>query len=135
VCQFCTLDIHKVHHLRSQDRHWFVLFLRRFFTIVIALALLAFSFTNLVLEPVQETGMTPQKIYTTAVFSRTIVDGNWSIVAVSEIPVFQICLLRTVTCHPQFARNDTFGNVSKLQDAITVNALWDNENGMSLASH
>ena len=31
--------------------------------------------------------MTPQKIYTTAVFSETIVDGNWSIVAVSNIPV------------------------------------------------
>ena len=43
--------------------------------------------------------MTPQKIYTTpaySTFSDNIVDGNWSIVAVSRILVWQLCLLRTV---------------------------------------
>jgi hypothetical protein len=75
--------------LRSHDQHWFVFLLRRIFTIVIALALLAFSFTNLVLAPVEETGMTPQKIYTSEVSSnfKDITDANWSIIAVSEIPV------------------------------------------------
>ena len=137
MCQFYTLNIHRVHHLCSHDRHWFVILLRRIFIIFIALALLAFSYTNLVLEPVQETGRTPQKMYTTASDAAiNIVDGNWSIVAVSKISILQICLFRTVTiCHLQFTRNDAFGDDSKLQDAINVNTLWDSENGMSLASH
>jgi len=79
-------DIHRIHHLRSHDRHWFVFSLRRFFTIVIALALLVFSFTNLVLEPVQESGATPHKLYmASASTSKSIDIGNWSIVAVSKI--------------------------------------------------
>ena len=107
------------------------------FTIFIALALLVFSYTNLVLEPVEETGKKPQKIYTTPWFSeyRDVVGGNWSIVAVSKIPVVKICLFKTVTSHRQFARNDMLGEESKLQDAINVTARWDNENGVSLASH
>jgi hypothetical protein len=94
-------------------------------------------YTNLVLEPVQETATTPLKMYTTpSAASKNIVDGNWSIVAVSKIPVLKICLSRTVTnSHWQIARNDTFGNESKLQDAINVNAGWDSENSKSLASH
>jgi hypothetical protein len=134
---FCTLNIHKVHHLRSHDRHWFVFLLRRIFTIVIALALLAFSYTNLVLEPVEETATTPLKMYTAfSAFSKDIVDANWSIIAVSKIPILKICLSRTVkTCHRQFARNDTFGDTSKLQEAINVTARLDSENGKSLASH
>ena len=135
----CCLEIHKVHRLCSHDRHWFVLLLRRIFTIAIALALLAFSFTNLVLEPVQEAGMTPQKIYTTpayTTFIHDIVDGNWSIVAVSKIPVWQLCSFRTVTtCYRQFARNDTFGDGSKLRDAINVNAWRDDQDGVLLSSH
>ena len=76
-------------------------------------------------------------MYTTASDAAiNIVDGNWSIVAVSKISILQICLFRTVTiCHLQFTRNDAFGDDSKLQDAINVNTLWDSENGMSLASH
>jgi hypothetical protein len=130
--------IHKVHHLRSHDRHWFVFLLRRIFIIVIALALLAFSFTTLVLEPLQETATVPQKIYTTDATSssKTIDGGNWSIIAASKIPIFfQICLLRTVTCLRQYARNDTFGDESILEDAISVNAHGDYANGKSLASH
>jgi hypothetical protein len=77
--------------LRSHDWHWFVFLLRRILTVAIALALLAFSFTYLVLKPVQEVGMMPQKIYTTPAYTRfanNIVDENWSIVAqaVSKIP-------------------------------------------------
>ena len=81
--------------------------------------------------------MTPQKIYTTpTTWSEDpgVAGENWSIVAVSKISVLQMCLFRTVTtCHWQFARY-TFGDESKLHDAINVNAKWDNENGMSLAS-
>jgi hypothetical protein len=90
-----------------------------------------------VLEPVQETATMPLKMYTTAsAASKKIDDGNWSIIAVSKIPVLKISLSRTVTTfHRQFARNDTFGDESKLQDAINVNAQWDSENGKSLASH
>ena len=106
VCQFCTLDdIHRIHRLRSHDRHWFVFSLRRFFTIVIALALLVFLFTNLVLEPVQETGATPHKLYmapmpSVSINDESVDDKNWSIIAVSE-KIFQIWLLRMViTCHP-----------------------------------
>ena len=82
--------------------------------------------------------MTPQKIYstpTTLSLKDDVVGENWSIVAVSKISVLQTCLFRRVTtCHWQFARNYTFGDESKLHDAINVNAKWDNENGMSLAS-
>ena len=82
--------------------------------------------------------MTPQKIYTTPTTSWPgdgVVGENWSIVAVSKISVLQTCLFRTVTTsHWQFARNHAFGDESKLHDAINVNAKWDNENGMSLAS-
>ena len=138
VRQFCTLDIHEVYRLHSHDQHTFVPLLRRIFTMVIALVLLAFSFTNLIIEPIQEAIMTPQKIYTTPT-TQSLKDGvageNWSIIAVSKISVFQTCLFRTVTtCHWQFAKNYTFGDESKLHDAINVNAKWDNENGKSLAS-
>jgi hypothetical protein len=48
----------------------------------------------------------------------------------------QICFFRKVTtCHRQFAKSDTFGDVSKLQDAININARWSDTFGMSLASH
>jgi len=81
----------------------------------------------------------PQKIYATptdAVFFDNIVDGNWSIVAVSKIPVWQLCLFRTVTtCYRQFARNYTFGDESKLRDAINVNAWEDDEDGVLLSPH
>ena len=80
--------------------------------------------------------MMPQKIYTTptnAVFFDNIVDGNWSIVAVSKIPVWQLCLFGTVTtCYRQFARNY---DESKLRDAINVNAWEDDEDGVLLSPH
>ena len=121
--------------MHSHDQHKFVPILRRIFTIVIALVLLAFSFTNLVIEPVQEAGMTPQKIYstpTTLSLKDDVVGEHWSIVAVSKISVLQTCLFRTVTtCHWQFARSP--GDEESLRDAINV-AQWDNENGMLLAS-
>jgi len=83
--------------------------------------------------------MTPQKIYTTptdAVFFDNIVDENWSIIAVSKIPVWQLCLFRTVTaCYRQFARNYAFGDESKLRDAINVNAWGDDEDGVLLSPH
>jgi hypothetical protein len=90
-----------------------------------------------VLEPVQEAGMTPQKIYTTptdATFDNDIVDGNWTIIAVSKILV---CLFRTITtCYRQFARNYAFGDdSSKLRDAINVNAWGDYEDGVLLSPH
>ena len=98
-------------------------------------------FAHLVLDPVQEIGKIPQKIYTTPTdsrFSDNIAGGNWSIVVVSEIPVWQLCLFRTVTtCYRQFARNYTFGDESKLRDAISVSA-WpdsDGEDGVLLSSH
>ena len=91
------------------------------------------------IDPVQEIGKMPQKIYTTPTylrFSDKIVGGNWSIVAVSEIPVWQLCSFRTVTnCYRQFARNDTFGDESKLRDAISVSAWPDGEDGVLLSSH
>ncbi|KIJ91264.1 hypothetical protein K443DRAFT_686171 [Laccaria amethystina LaAM-08-1] len=95
----------------SHDQHKFVPFLRRIFTMVIAMVLLAFLFTNIIIEPAQEAGMTPQKIYitpNTAALNQDIVGENWSIVA--------------------FARNYMFGDKSRLHDAINVNAQWDNGN-------
>jgi len=61
--------------------------------------LLASFFTDLVLGPIQETGMTPVKLYTTKVppFNVKIGDNNWSIIAVREIFVVHIFLFRTVT--------------------------------------
>jgi hypothetical protein len=89
-----------------------------------------------VLAPVEETGMTPQKIYTSTSDFEDINQVNWSIIAVSKIPVLQLCLFRTVTtCHRQFSRNDTFGDESKLQDAINVKVQGDYRGSMSLASH
>lgn len=81
--------------------------------------------------------MTPQKIYTTptdVTFIDKIFERNWSIIAVSKIPVWKLCFFRTVTtCHRQFARNDTFGHESKLRDAINVNAWRDHEDGVLLS--
>ena len=61
--------------------------------------LLVFLFTNLVLEPIQETGMTPVKLYTTKYIPDrlNIDDINWNIIAVSEIFVIQMYSFRTVT--------------------------------------
>ena len=86
----------------SHDQHWFVFLLRCFFTIIIALALLTYAFTNLVLEPIQETGMMPQKTYTTVVFSETIPDGNWSIIAISSnisVLFANTFVQMVITCH------------------------------------
>jgi hypothetical protein len=71
--------------LRSWDRHWLFLLLRRSLSIIIALVLLAFTFTNLVIEPVEETGKTPQKMYTSAAPNEDIGPANWTVVAVSKI--------------------------------------------------
>jgi hypothetical protein len=87
----------------------------------------------------------PLKMYTTTSAinpykSETFSLGNWRIIAVSKIPVFEICLSRRVTtCHRQFARGQApFDDdlEPKLQHAINV-GQWDieNRNGKSLASH
>lgn len=63
------------------------------------LSLFAFGFTELVLAPIQETGRTPQKLYTTAVFpSDTNLESkvNWKIVAVGANTVQKICFLSTL---------------------------------------
>ena len=49
------------------------------------LVLLAFTFRNLVIEPVEETGKTPQKMYTSAAPNEGIGPVNWTIIAVSKI--------------------------------------------------
>lgn len=85
VCQFCPLDICKAHRLRSCDQHWLFFLLRRSLGIIIALLLLAFTFTNLVIKPIEETGKTPQKMYTSAAPNENIGLANWTIVAVSKI--------------------------------------------------
>ena len=48
------------------------------------------------LEPIQETGAMPEKLYTAPAFREGIDDENWSIITVSKISVFQICFLRMV---------------------------------------
>jgi hypothetical protein len=81
-------------------------------------------------------------MYTTAsasnsVNSEIVFEGDWRIIAVSKIPVFEICLSRTVTtCHRQFSRSDGLSDEPKLEHAINV-GRWDieNRNGKSLASH
>lgn len=108
-----SLPIHRIvaGPAISHDQHKFVPLLRRSFVTVIALVLLAFSFTNLVFGPVQEAAMSPYKIYTTpttlTLNNPAVVGENWRIVAL--------------------ARNGTFGDESKLHEAINVNAQWDNK--------
>ena len=107
--------------------------------VVAVISLLAVLFISLVLEPVHETGMTPLKLFTTQVLPYPLafeVDTiNWSIIPVSKIFTLQMCLFRTVTACLWQVFFDMLDEVSNLHDAIQVRALWDNESGMSLASH
>ena len=65
------------------------------------MSLLAFLFTNLVLEPIHETGMAPVKLYTTRdlPYSRKINVVQWTIIAVSELIMVQMFLFRIVTVY------------------------------------
>jgi len=83
----------------SHARSWFLFLLKSICTFIIMMLLLVFLFTNLVLEPIQETGMTPVKLYTTKYIPDrlNIDDINWNIIAVSEIFVIQMYSFRTVT--------------------------------------
>ena len=92
------------HHdsqVHSRDQHWFVFILRCTGIAVVVISLLAVLFTNLVLDPVHETGLSPLKLSTTSAlpisFAFEADDINWSIIPVSKIFVLKICLFRTVT--------------------------------------
>ncbi|EDR07395.1 uncharacterized protein LACBIDRAFT_327869 [Laccaria bicolor S238N-H82] len=88
-----SLPIHRIvaGPAISHDQHKFVPLLRRSFVTVIALVLLAFSFTNLVFGPVQEAAMSPYKIYTTpttlTLNNPAVVGENWRIVACSQLAI------------------------------------------------
>jgi hypothetical protein len=81
--------------VRSHDQHWFVFLLRSSGIVVVGISLLAVFFLKLVLEPVQETGLPPQKVFTTSVLPyRFILETdtiNWSIIPVSKIFVICVC--------------------------------------------
>ena len=103
------------------------------------ISLLAVLFTNLVLEPVHETGMTPQKSFTTSTLPYPFLleadNINWSIIPVSRIFVLKMCLFRTITACRWQIFVDILNEESKLHDAIQVEAIWNDESGMSLASY
>ena len=125
--------------VRNHDQHWFIFLLRSTGIVVVVMSLLGVMFTNLVLEPVHETGMTPLKLFTTHTLPSPLtfeIDTvNWSIIPVSKIFFLQMCLFRTITaCHWQIFF-DMLNEGFKLEDAIQVKALWDDESGMSLASY
>ena len=129
---------HVGSQVHSRDRHWLLFLLRSSGILVVAISLLAVLFTNLVLEPLQEIGMTPMKLVTTSMFPSGFEDDNinWRIILVSEIFVLKMCLFRTVTtCCWQIYYSDTLNEESKLPDAVQVKAIWNNESGTSLASH
>jgi hypothetical protein len=115
-----------------------VFLLRSSGVVVVVISLLAILFTNLVLDPVQERGMTPVKSFSSRVFPSSLRFEpdtiSWNIIPVSKIFVLQMCLFRTVTACRWQVFFDNFER-SELHDAIHVKALWDNESGMSLASH
>jgi hypothetical protein len=116
-----------------------VFLLRSSGILVVVISLLAVLFTNLVLGPVHETGMIPLKLFATRFLPYPVVFEtdtiNWSIVAVSKIFVLKMYLFRTVIACRRQVFFDTFDEGPELLDAIQVEALWDNESGMSLASH
>ena len=117
----------------------FVFLLRSSGIVVVVISLLAVMFTNLVLEPVLETGMTPQKLSTTSALPYPFLleadNINWSIIPVSKIFALQMCLFRTIIACRWQIFVDMLNEESKLQDAVQVEAIWDNESGMSLASY
>jgi hypothetical protein len=83
--------------------------------------------------------MTPLKMFSTRVFPSPVVFGTdtitWNIIPVRKIFVLQMYSFRTVTACRWQVFFDIFDQGSELHDAVQVEALWDNESGMSLASH
>ena len=125
--------------VRNHDQHWFIFLLRSTGIVVVVMSLLAVLFTNLVLEPIHETGMTPLKLFTTQVWPTPLIIEtdtiNWSIIPVSKVFVLQMRLFGTVTACRWQIFFDRLNEGPELQDAIQVKALWDDELGTSLAFH
>jgi hypothetical protein len=75
--------------VRNHDQHWSIFLLRSTGIVVVVMSLLAVMFTNLVLEPIQEMGMTPLKLFTTQAWPGPLIIEtdtiNWSIIPVSKV--------------------------------------------------